>query len=84
MTTAEITFAPARQLAAQLARRELSAVEVMRAFLAQIERVNPTVNAIVTLRSAEELARRRGRGRSQLAAGETPARCTAFRSRSRI
>ena len=55
MSAAEITFASARQLAAQLARRELSAVEVMHAFLAQIERVNPTVNAIVTLRSSDEL-----------------------------
>ncbi len=51
----EVVFSSARQLAALLARRELSAVEVMRAFLAQIERVNPLVNAIVTLRPEAEL-----------------------------
>ena len=70
MTAAEITFASARQLAAQLARRELSAVEVMRAFLAQIERVNPAVNAIVTLRSSEELLADAAAADRKLAAGE--------------
>ena len=39
---------PARKLAALLLKRKLSTVEVMRAFIAQIERVNPRVNAIVT------------------------------------
>ena len=39
----------ARQKLARLIRtRKLSAVEVMQAFIAQIERVNPKVNAIVT------------------------------------
>jgi amidase len=51
----EIVFSSARRLAALLASRELSAVEVMRAFLAQIERVDRQVNAIVTLRPAGEL-----------------------------
>ena len=55
MPGAEIVFSSARQLAKLVAARELSAVEVMRAFLAQIERVNPRVNAIVTLRSTAEL-----------------------------
>jgi amidase len=50
-----LVFTPARQLVARLRSRDLSAVEVMRAFLAQIERVNPRVNAIVTLRPAGEL-----------------------------
>ena len=36
-------------LSAQVYARELSAAEVMAAFLAQIERVNPEVNAICTL-----------------------------------
>ena len=57
MTSAadSLVFTSARELAARLAQRELSAVEVMRAFLAQIERVNGQVNAIVTLRSVDEL-----------------------------
>jgi amidase len=51
----------AHDLAAAIARREVSAVEVMRAHLARIAEVNPKVNAIVTLlgeREALELARR--------------------------
>ena len=50
--------------------RELSAVEVMRAFLAQIERVNPHVNAIVTLRPPEELLAEAAAADRKLAAGE--------------
>ena len=40
---------PATELARRLHARELSACEVMEAHLAQIERVNPKVNAIITL-----------------------------------
>jgi amidase len=65
----EIVFSSARELAALLARRELSAVEVMRAFLAQIERVNPQVNAIVTLRPAGDLLGEAAAADSRLAAG---------------
>ena len=45
----EIVFAPARDLVRWLVERELSAEELMGRFLARIETVNPTVNAIVTL-----------------------------------
>jgi Asp-tRNAAsn/Glu-tRNAGln amidotransferase A subunit and related amidases len=48
MESDPINFTPARELARRLATREVSAVEVVRAFIAQVERVNPTVNAIVT------------------------------------
>jgi amidase len=65
-------FAPARELAARLANRDVSAVEVMRAFLAQIDRVNPLVNAIVTLRPAEELIAEAENADRRLASGETP------------
>ena len=41
-------FAPARALARLIHARKLSCAEVMQAFIAQIERVNPKVNAIVT------------------------------------
>ena len=68
---ADIPFAPARELAARLAARELSAVEVMRAFLAQIERVNASVNAIVTLRPAAELLADADAADRKLAAGQT-------------
>src|SRR5215471_13329822 len=47
--TSDICFMEAREIAACIRRRELSACEVLEAHLAQIERVNPAVNAIVTL-----------------------------------
>ncbi|MDH4175595.1 MAG: amidase [Betaproteobacteria bacterium] len=48
MHVEDICFTTARKLAQLLRTRKLSATEVMRAFIAQIERVNPKVNAIVT------------------------------------
>jgi len=50
-----LVFMPATELAARLQRKDVSAREVLDAHLAQIQRVNPRVNAIVTL--AEERAR---------------------------
>ena len=44
----DICFTPARKLAQLIRGRKLSATEAMKAFIAQIERVNPKVNAIVT------------------------------------
>ena len=44
----DICFTSARKLAQLIRSRKLSATEVMKAFIAQIERVNPKVNAIVT------------------------------------
>lgn len=51
----DLVFLPARKLSRLLQSRKLSAVELTRAYLAQIERVNPKVNAIVTLRPEEAL-----------------------------
>src|SRR5882672_10617022 len=45
----EICFLTATELARQIRRKDLSAREVLDAHLQQIERVNPKVNAIVTL-----------------------------------
>ncbi len=47
--TPDICFMEAGEIAARIRRRDLSAREVLEAHLAQIERVNPAVNAIVTL-----------------------------------
>ena len=44
----ELCFTPARKLARMIRARKVSATEVVKAFIAQIERVNPKVNAIVT------------------------------------
>jgi amidase len=56
MTDRELCFLTAIELAGKLREREISAVEVMHAHLAQIERVNPLVNAIVTLLPDQALA----------------------------
>ncbi|MEZ4562698.1 MAG: amidase [Thermomicrobiales bacterium] len=45
----DLNFATARELARRIRDREVSASEVLEAHLAQIERVNPHVNAIITL-----------------------------------
>jgi len=49
MSSSEICFKTATELVRLVRDRELSAREVMEAHLAQIDRVNPAVNAIVTL-----------------------------------
>jgi amidase len=51
MSTNEICYMTARELALHIRQRDLSAVEVMEAHLHQIERVDPKVNAVVTLLS---------------------------------
>jgi amidase len=62
----ELCFTPARKLAGMLEAREISASELMRAYIARIERVNPQLNAIVTfvpeqaLRTAQALDAQRG------------------------
>ena len=47
--TTNLYFLPATELAHRLRKKEISAREVLSAHLTQIERVNPKVNAIVTL-----------------------------------
>src|SRR5919109_2719494 len=69
--TAELWFADATELAGRIARREVSVTEVVRAHLAQIERVNPKVNAIVTLTAERALEDARAKD-AALAAGERP------------
>jgi amidase len=59
MSANELCFLTATDLAERIRRREVSAVEVMQAHLAQIERVNPQVNAIVTLHPERSLERAR-------------------------
>lgn len=49
MSAQEICFLAATELARRMQSKELSAQEVMVAHLDQIERINPQVNAIVTL-----------------------------------
>ncbi|HEX9451793.1 MAG TPA: amidase [Burkholderiales bacterium] len=67
----EICFLPAYELVRHIRARALSAVEVMDAHIAQIERVNPAVNAIVTF--LPDLARAGARAvDAALARGDDP------------
>ncbi|HET7271766.1 MAG TPA: amidase [Rubrobacter sp.] len=59
MTTSEIFFLTATELVRLVRVKELSALEVMEAHLAQIERVNAEVNAIVTLTAERAIDRAR-------------------------
>jgi amidase len=61
-------YLSASELAAKIRKKQLSAREVMRAHLEQIERVNPKVNAIVTL-VAERAMADAARADDQLARG---------------
>ncbi|HEX9181707.1 MAG TPA: amidase [Burkholderiales bacterium] len=62
----ELHFLSAGQLARMIKARKVSAAEVMRAFIAQTERTNPKVNAIVTflpeqaLKQAKAFDRKKG------------------------
>jgi len=57
--TAELCFLTAIELTQRIRARSISCVEVMEAHLRQIERVNPQVNAIVTLAPEQALAQAR-------------------------
>jgi amidase len=57
--TAELCFLTAIELTQRIRARSISCVEVMEAHLLQIERVNPQVNAIVTLAPEQALERAR-------------------------
>jgi amidase len=52
----ELVYLSAIELASQIRRKQVSAREVMAAHLTQIERVNPKVNAIVTLVTERAMA----------------------------
>ncbi len=70
MSANELCFLTATELAQLIHTKQLSAQEVMEAHLAQIERVNPAVNAIITLLPEVALAQAKAAD-AQLARGET-------------
>lgn len=55
-TATDLCFLGATELARRIRAKEFSATEVMTAHLQRIERVNPALNAIVTLHADEALA----------------------------
>ncbi|MCY1392814.1 Acylamidase [compost metagenome] len=66
----EIVALPAVQLSEAIRSRQFSCREVMQAYLAQIERYNPEVNAIVSLQPAEQLLAQADERDRQLARGQ--------------
>ena len=71
MSQHEICFMTAGELVQRMQSRDLSAVEVMKAHLARIERINPVVNAIVTLLPEQALEHARAADEA-LARGQDP------------
>jgi amidase len=65
----DLCFLTATELRRRIVTRELSVTEVVQAHLAQIDRVNPKVNAIVTLTAERALAEARAKD-AALARGE--------------
>ncbi|MEA2583152.1 MAG: amidase, partial [Thermomicrobiales bacterium] len=70
MGARDLCFSTARELADRLRHREISAREVMSAHLAQIERVNPQVNAIVSKLDDEQALRLADAADRALSAGD--------------
>jgi amidase len=69
VSDAEICFMTACEMARRVRGKELSAREVVAAHLRQVERINPTVNAIVTL-TAERAMQEAALADERLARGE--------------
>jgi amidase len=69
MDDIELCYTGAKKLARMIRARKVSATEVMRAFIARIERVNPKVNAIVTFLPEEALAKAKALDRKRSAGG---------------
>ncbi len=78
MSETEIAYMPASELAPKIARRELSAVEVIRATLARIDNVQTALNCFITvcaddaLRDAAVIDQRIARGENVGALGGVP------------
>jgi amidase len=69
MSDPELCFTSATKLARMIRTRKVSATEVVRAFIARIEEVNPKVNAIVTFLPEQALKRAKALDRKGAAGG---------------
>ena len=70
MNVAEIVNLDAVALSRAIKAKQVSCVEVMNAYLDQIERLNPRVHAIVSLRPREDLLKEAADRDAQIARGE--------------
>ena len=69
MSDLELCYTGAKKLARMIRARKVSATEVMRAFIARIEQVNPKLNAIVTFLPEQALKRAKAMDRKRSAGG---------------
>ncbi len=69
MDDTELCYTGAKKLVRMIRTRRVSVTEVMRAFIARIERVNPKVNAIVTFLPEQALKSAKALDRKGVAAG---------------
>ena len=79
MSREEIVFSSAKALARRIRDREISAREVMIAHIEQIEQINPTVNAIVSMLNPEVAIERANEADRQPCAGPLHGLPTAFK-----
>ena len=68
--TPDLVMLDAAALAEAIKSRQVSCVEVMQAYLDHIDRLNPRVNAIVSLQGRDDLVRQASHRDDQLARGE--------------
>jgi amidase len=71
MSSVDFLFQPATAMAAAIRRKEVSARETMQAHLDQIARVNPTINAIVSMLDPEQCLALADAADRKQAAGES-------------
>jgi amidase len=67
----EITRLSARELSDSIHRRQTSARSVIEAYLSRIERLNPSINAIVSIRDADQLLAEASACDAELAEGRS-------------
>ncbi|HEU4437763.1 MAG TPA: amidase family protein [Methylomirabilota bacterium] len=65
----DLCWMPASEMAPAIKRRKLSPVEVMKAVLGRIERLNPTLNAFVTLTADQAMKEARAAERAVMKKG---------------
>jgi aspartyl-tRNA(Asn)/glutamyl-tRNA(Gln) amidotransferase subunit A len=69
MGSEDLCWMPAAELAAAITRKKVSPVEVVRAVLARIDRLNPILNAFVTLTAEQAVKDARGAERALMKKG---------------
>ncbi len=80
----DLIFLSAVSMAEKIRKKEISPVELIDAHLAQIERLNPKLNAFIQVDSEMARQARRDAEAAIKHEGKPSAPCTEFRSASRV